>query len=68
MHQGRFYLKTMVGQNTAINTDMYFYREVSYKFDKQANTITASIQGETFPIITADALVAAAPTNATPGT
>lgn len=68
MHQGRFYLKTMVGQNTAINTDMYFYREVSYKFDKQANTITASIQGETFPVITADALVAASPTNATPGT
>jgi hypothetical protein len=68
MHQGRFYLKTMVGQNTAINTDMYFYREVSYQFKKEANTIIATIQGESFPIITADALVGAAPTNTNPGT
>lgn len=68
MHQGRFYLKTMVGQNTAINTDMYFYREVSYKFNKETNIITASIQGETFPVITSDALVGATPTNAAPGT
>ncbi|MBS1722323.1 MAG: hypothetical protein JSS66_04865 [Armatimonadetes bacterium] len=56
-HNGRFYLKTFVGQNTAINTDMYFYREVSYNFKKEENIITASIQGETFPVITANALV-----------
>lgn len=55
-HMGRFYLQTFVGQGTALNTDMYFYKSVSYSFDKEQNMITAGIDGETFPAITKNVL------------
>lgn len=55
-HMGRFYLQTFVGQGTALNTDMYFYKGVSYSFDKEQNMMTAAIEGETFPAITKNVL------------
>jgi hypothetical protein len=35
---------------------MYFYKGVSYSFDKEQNMMTASIEGETFPAITKNVL------------
>jgi hypothetical protein len=53
-HEGRFYLQTFIGQDTPVNTDMYFYKSSDYKYSKENNVITASIAGETFPVVTED--------------
>lgn len=48
-HVGTFVVQTFIGDAEPSVTDAYLYREVNYTFEKETNTITASVKGEKFP-------------------
>ena len=50
-HMGRFTIDTFIGENRVGATDYYIYKQVTYSFDKNANTITADIEGVRLPSV-----------------
>lgn len=50
-HMGRFIIKTFLGDDRNFETDAYYYKSVTYRFDKPRNIISATIQGETYPTL-----------------
>jgi hypothetical protein len=48
-HMGRFVIDTFIGGNRVTSTDYYIYKQVRYDFNKNQNTITATIDGVRLP-------------------